>query len=90
MILAPIVQKPSQYTDEERAVIAGALLWHRAGILQALASSERGAVITNDIGQENQRRYYQILEQGNRFMLYWFGYETFKNRMYAPQETVPS
>ena len=80
---APVALKPSQYTDDERAVIAGYLLAQRAGTLQALSSSELGAVITTDIGQEEQRRYYQVCEAYSRFLLYWIGYEVNKNQMYA-------
>lgn len=88
MILAPVVKKPSEYTDEERAIAAGVMIWWRKGILQALASATREMEIATDEGRENMRRYYQNLERGNRFVLYWLGYETFRNRMYAPQETM--
>jgi hypothetical protein len=83
MNLAPVVLRPSEYTDEERAVIAGYLLRQRHGTLAALSSSERGAVITSDIGQEQQRRYYQICEAYSRFLLYWIGYAVNKNKMYG-------
>jgi hypothetical protein len=83
MLLAPVVQSAGLYTPEEKAVIAGFLLRQRQGTLQALASSERGAQITTDIGQENQRRYYQICEAYSRFLLDKVGYQTAKNRMYG-------
>lgn len=85
MNLAPLVLRPSEYTDEERSVIAGYLLRQRQGTLAALASSERGAVLTSDIGQEQQRRYYQICEAYSRFLLYWIGYAVPKNKMYGEQ-----
>lgn len=82
--LAPVVKYSTAYTDEERAIIAGYLLRQRQGTLDALASSVRGAEITTDIGQENQRRYYQICEAYSRFLLFWAGYQVEKNQMYAP------
>lgn len=90
MTLAPVSKRPSEYTDEERAVIAGYLLRQRAGTLKALSSSERGATITTDIGQENQRRFYQIGEAYSRMLLYRIGYEVEKNMMYGAPQTMQS
>ena len=84
--LAPVVKQGNEYTDAERAVIAGYLLRQREGTLKALASSERGAQITTDIGQENQRRYYQICEAYSRFLLWWIGYPVMKNEMYYGEQ----
>lgn len=91
MNLAPVVKSGTQYTDEERAVIAGYLLKMRQGTLTALDSSERGEKIQTDIGLQNQVKYYSNCEQYSRFLLYWIGYEVMRKRMYygEPQTINP-
>lgn len=83
MQLSPIVKKVSQYTDEERAIIAGYLLKQRAGTLLASQSSERGAQLELDIGLDKQAVYYRNAEAYSRFLLYWAGYPVHKDRMYG-------
>lgn len=80
--LAPVVK--DQYTDEERAVIAGYLLRQRAGTLQALASSDRYATLDNGYAPVRQQRYYRDAESYSRFLLYWIGYEVQKGQLYNP------
>lgn len=89
MQLAPVVRRGPQYSDEERAVIAGYLLQQRRGTLQALSSSSREMEIDTEFGRYNQLRYYQICEAYSRFLLYWIGYEVNKGQMYGQPETMP-
>jgi hypothetical protein len=80
--LAPVVK--TQYTDEERAVIAGYLLHRRQGLLKALASVDLANEISVDGYFVKTFRYYKIAEAWNRFELFWIGYETPKNQLYTP------
>jgi len=81
--LPPVSLRPSEYTDDERAVIAGYLLRQRSWTLQALASSDRMAEISTDYGRVNQQRYYQACEQYSRLLLYRIGYAVEKKGMYG-------
>ncbi len=80
--LAPVVMRGPQYSDEERAIIAGYLLQMRQGVLRALSSSARYVEITTDYGAMKQLAFYQIEEQYSRFLLYWIGYPVEKGNMY--------
>jgi hypothetical protein len=83
MQLPPLVLRPSEYTDEQRAVAGGYLLGMRSGTLQALASSEKGVLIATDIGLQNQIKYYSNCEEYSRFLLYWIGYQVYRKKMYG-------
>lgn len=79
---APVVK--DQYTDEERAVIAGYLLKRRNGLLKALASTNKADEINIDGFFTKTYRYYRSAESWNRFELYWVGYEVPKDGTYTP------
>lgn len=81
--LPPDVRK--NYTDEERAIIAGYLLHQRLGTLKALSSTTKGAEIETDIGLQEHAKYYSNCESYSRFLLYWLGYEVQRNMMYGQE-----
>jgi len=75
---------PDTYTDAERALIAGYLLHHRAGTLQALSSCSSIPAEIDGGSMATCGRYYRDAEAYSRFLLYWIGYPVGKGRMYAP------
>lgn len=82
MPIPPIVKPPGQYTDQERAVIAGYLLFMRAGTLSALSSSEQ---IPKHVGRgfgEQSYWYYADAESYSRFLLNDIGYRVGRRQMY--------
>ncbi len=78
----PPVYWPQPLTDEDRALIAGYLLHHREGTLEALSSL--GSVVSGlNAGQfDIMYRYYRSAEAYSRFLLYWVGYPVEKGKMY--------
>jgi len=80
----PLPVPPYPYDDETRAIIAGYLLHHRAGTLDALRSVGHPIAGQTEGWAEGNYHYYQAAESYSRFLLYWLGYPVQRNQMYEP------
>lgn len=81
--LPPVVRP--HYSDEEAAIIAGYLIYHRDTLLLALESTTHAEITRPDYPGASGAEYYRHAEAYSRYLLYWIGYETGTNQQWAPE-----
>jgi hypothetical protein len=86
-MLTPVVA--SDYSEEDWRVIAGFLLYYRAGILRALTSSNDAAYDATPVAAAGQRRYFRDAESITRWLLSFTPYPVQKNELWDGETYIP-
>jgi|SRR5579864_317636 len=86
-MLTPVVA--SDYSEDDWRVIAGFLLYFRAGILRALESTNNEAYSQIPRVAAGQRRYYEDAESVTRWLLSFTPYPVKKDALWDGQAYVP-
>jgi|SRR5579864_111896 len=86
-MLTPVVG--SDYSEEDLRVIAGYLLYYRAGILRALQSVSDTAAAQIPTWQEPQVRYFRDAEIVTRWLLSFTPYPVQKDELWDGRTYIP-